>query len=440
MNFIKYFGTDGIRGKVGKFPITPDFFFKLGFVIGCLFFKEHKKKVIVGIDTRKSSFILELALNSGLSASGVSVISTGSIPTPAIGYLTGFFNLELGIVISASHNLFQDNGIKFFLKNGIKLSSRIEKKIENALNKPISFQNVLYSASVIRIFHAQRQYIIFCKSVFPKYFNLRNFKIVLDCANGSTYKIAPEIFKDFGANLIIISASPDGYNINKNCGSVYINNLKNLVLSEKADVGLALDGDGDRMIMVDHLGNKVDGDKILYILAKFCLHRESKQEGVVTTIMSNRGLLIELKKLGIPFFVSNVGDVNIIKKLREKNWRFGAESSGHVAMLDKSFCCDGIITSLKIMEVMMDYNMSLFQLCSGVKFFPQKIINIDFEKRDYFFKYRAMQFLISKYKGMLSKFGRIYFRRSGTEECFRIIVEDENEKIVNYISDKIKNI
>ncbi|XBC39067.1 MAG: phosphoglucosamine mutase [Buchnera aphidicola (Nurudea shiraii)] len=437
MNIGKYFGTDGIRGKVGEFPITPDFFLKFGFILGNLLFRHSRKKVIVGIDTRKSSFALEAALNSGLSTSGVSVISLGRISTPAVGYLTKLLKLELGIIISASHNLFQDNGIKLFFKNGVKISSKL-KKIENSLGKPFSFKNLSNFSSIKRAYSIHKKYITFCKSLFPRCFSLKNFKIVLDCANGSTYKIAPKIFRDFGARLRVIFASPNGYNINKNCGSVNTNNLKNIVLLEKADFGLALDGDGDRVIMIDHLGNKVDGDKILYILAKFYLFRHFKKEGVVVTKMSNRGLLIGLKKLGIPFAISKVGDVNVIKKLKDKNWRFGAESSGHVIMLDKLPFCDGIVTSLQIIKIMIDYRMNLFELCSEIRFFPFVMINIKFERQNYLLKYEKIRILIFKYQNILSKFGRIYLRESGTETCFRIIVEDEDKNVVKYISDQIK--
>ncbi|XBC38539.1 MAG: phosphoglucosamine mutase [Buchnera aphidicola (Melaphis rhois)] len=439
MNVKKYFGTDGIRGKVGEFPITPDFFLKFGVVIGKLLFKNSFKTVIVGIDTRISSCMLESALNSGLSASGISVLSTGRISTPAIGYLTKLLRLGAGIVISASHNLFQDNGIKLFLKNGIKSSAFMEKIIEKELKKPVSYRNISNVASINRIYFAQKEYINFCKSTFPSCFNLKNFKIVLDCANGSTYKIAPKIFKDFGANLISTAVFPNGYNINKCCGSTDVDNLKKIVLSEQADVGLAFDGDGDRVIMIDHLGNKVNGDQILYILAKFrYTYNMIKKESVVVTDMSNNGLLISLKKLNIPFVKVNVGDKNIINKLKENKWNLGAESSGHVIILDKSHICDGIITSLQVIKVMLQTRMSLFQLCSELTLHPQSVVNIAFNKKNDFIKRKKIELVLSRYKSILGQFGRILLRKSGTELYFRVMIEDKSKSIVSFISNQLK--
>ncbi|XBC37499.1 MAG: phosphoglucosamine mutase [Buchnera aphidicola (Meitanaphis microgallis)] len=439
MNFEKCFGTDGIRGRVGKFPITPEFFLKFGVIIGQLLFKSSCKKVVVGIDTRISSYMLESALNSGFSSAGVVVISVGIIPTPAIGYLIKLLKLEVGIMISASHNLFRDNGIKLFLKDGIKASVILEKKLEKEFKKPISYLNMVHVASKEIIYCAHdAKYIKFCKSTLSKNFSLKRFKIVLDCANGSTYKVAPRIFRDLKANLIVIFASPNGYNINKRCGSTDISNLKKMVLFEQADIGLAFDGDGDRVIMVDHLGNKVDGDQILYILAKFNLcHKASKKEGVVGTVMSNNGLLIALKELNVPFVKVDVGDKNIIKKLKEKKWRFGAESSGHVIILNKSSVCDGIITSLQVIEIMIKTNMNLYQLCSGIILLPQKIVNICFDKANSSIKYKKIKVEISKYKNMLGRFGRMFIRRSGTELCFRIMIEDRNYSIVQFIFSKL---
>ncbi|XBC44195.1 MAG: phosphoglucosamine mutase [Buchnera aphidicola (Schlechtendalia peitan)] len=440
MSVTKYFGTDGIRGRVSIFPITPSFFFKFGVIIGRLLFKNSFKRVIVGTDTRISSYMLELALNSGLSASGVLVMSVGIISTPAIGYLTRSLNLEVGIVISASHNLFWDNGIKLFVKGGKKASSILEKRIEKELDKPMFHKYTTHFSEIKKISFAHKKYINFCKSTLPSNFSLRNFKIVLDCANGSTYKIAPKIFRDFGANLIVTATSPNGYNINKNCGVVDIEHLKRLVLSKKADIGLAFDGDGDRIIMIDHFGNTVNGDHILYILAKFYLYRKNKQEGVVGTVMSNNGLLIALKKLGIPFIKTKVGDKNIIKKLKEKNWTLGAESSGHVIMMNKSSICDGVITSLQIIKVMIATHSSLFQLYSGIKLFPQEIVNINFSNKNSIYKYKKIQYTFLKYKNMLGKFGKILLRKSGTESCFRVIVEHKNSNVVTFISNKFKNL
>jgi len=438
LNSKQYFGTDGIRGKVGIFPITPEFFLKLGIVIGKLLFKNSIRKVIIGKDTRISGCMLESALSSGLSASGVYVMSLGIVSTPAVGYLTKFLRLEVGIVISASHNLFVDNGLKLFLKEGLKASSFVEQKIEKELKKPIIYRNMIRCSLIKKVNFANKEYIKFCKSIFPFYFNLNNIKIVLDCANGSVYKVAPRIFRDFGANLITISVRPNGYNINKNCGAINTNNLRKKVLFHRADIGLAFDGDGDRVIMIDHLGNRVNGDHILYILAKFLLYCKNKKEGVVGTVMSNNGLLIALKKLRIPFVKTQLGDKNIIKKLKENEWTFGSESSGHVIMLNKSPTGDGVITSLQIIKIMIDTRLSLFQLCSDIKLFPQEMTNIKFSEHDVVLQYKKIEFIVSKYKKTLGRFGRILLRRSGTEPCFRIMIEDEDKNIVSFISHELK--
>ncbi|MBK4765295.1 MAG: phosphoglucosamine mutase, partial [Pantoea sp. Brub] len=308
MSNCKYFGTDGIRGTVGEPPITPDFVLKLGWASGKVLSRHGSKKIIIGKDTRISGYMLESALEAGLSAAGLSAAFTGPMPTPAIAYLTRTFRAEAGIVISASHNPFHDNGIKFFSSEGIKLPDNVEKAIELEIEKPISCVHSTYLGRASRIVDAAGRYIEFCKSTFPNQLNLNNLKIVVDCANGATYHIAPKVLSELGANVITIAAKPNGININENCGVTNIKYLQKIVLSEKADIGLAYDGDGDRVIMIDHLGNKVNGDQILYIIAYEDLRMGNLKGGVVGTLMSNMGLELAFKKLGIPFVRAEVGD------------------------------------------------------------------------------------------------------------------------------------
>ncbi|MDN6018214.1 MAG: phosphoglucosamine mutase, partial [Enterobacterales bacterium] len=320
----KYFGTDGIRGKVGDCPITPDFVLKLGWAAGKVLARHGSRKIIIGKDTRISGYMLESALEAGLAAAGLSASFTGPMPTPAVAYLTRTFRAEAGIVISASHNPYYDNGIKFFSIDGTKLPDEVEEAIEAEMEKPLTCVESAELGKANRIVDAAGRYIEFCKSTFPTELSLSGLKIVVDCANGATYHIAPSVLRELGATVIAIGCDPDGMNINKECGATDVRQLQARVLAEKADVGLAFDGDGDRVMMVDHLGNKVDGDQILYLTARENLRQGNLRGGAVGTLMSNMGLELALKQLGIPFARAKVGDRYVLEMMAAKGWRLGA--------------------------------------------------------------------------------------------------------------------
>ena len=343
----KYFGTDGVRGKVGQFPITPDFIMKLGWAAGRVLSQQGTKKVLIGKDTRISGYMLESALEAGLSAAGLQAAFTGPMPTPAIAYLTQTFRAEAGIVISASHNPYDDNGIKFFSAEGKKLPDEIELAIEAELEKPLTCVESAQLGKAKRIVDAAGRYIEFCKSTFPSSLSLQGIKIVLDCAHGATYHIAPSVFSELGAEVIAIGIAPNGTNINDCVGATDVKSLQKKVIDEQADLGIAFDGDGDRVIMVDHLGEKVDGDQIAYIIAAQAHRMQKLAGGVVGTLMTNMGMEVALSRLNIPFVRAKVGDRYVMEKLLETGWRIGAENSGHVILLDKVTTGDAIVAAYK---------------------------------------------------------------------------------------------
>lgn len=440
MHKLKYFGTDGIRGRVGKIPITPDFMLKLGWAIGIVFKRYGAKKIIIGKDTRISGYMIESSIKAGLISAGSFPIFAGSIPTPAVAYLTRIYKNSAGISISASHNPYYDNGIKLFYSNGVKLPKKIEQEIEIEIKKPITCEKSKKLGKTIKIFNAAKNYIEYCKSSFPKNQNLSNFKIVIDCGNGSTYKIAPSILNELGAKVIKIGCKPNGLNINYNCGITNIKILQQKVLKEKADIGIAFDGDGDRVIMVDHLGHKIDGDQILYIIAKDAFLNKKLKGGVVGTIMSNSGLEIALKKIGIPFVRTKVGDKYILSELKEKGWDFGAEKSGHVILLNKSTTCDGIITCLYIFSIIVKNNTNLYNLCKKIKLIPQIILNIYLSERSSQAINKDKIIRINKLKHKLLENGRILLRKSGTEPLIRIMIEGNNKKQIKKMAKYIEYI
>ncbi|MGP1930358.1 MAG: phosphoglucosamine mutase, partial [Arsenophonus sp. ET-DL12-MAG3] len=378
MNKRKYFGTDGIRGKVGENPITHDFILKLGWAAGKVLAHHGSRKIILGKDTRISGCMLESALEAGLSAAGLSARFTGSIPTPAIAYLTRTYRAEAGIVISASHNPYYDNGIKFFSINGTKLPDIVEEAIEAEMEKPLICVESAKLGRANRISDANGRYIEYCKGTFPSEHSLNGLKIVLDCANGATYHIAPNVLTELGAEIVAIGCEPNGFNINHGCGSTDVTMLQKRVIEEKADIGIAFDGDGDRVIMVDHLGNRIDGDQIIYIIARDELQQHQLHGGVVGTLMSNIGLELALKKLSIPFIRAKVGDRYVLEKLQEQGWRLGAENSGHIILLNKTTTGDGIIAGLQVLSAMIRNEMSLYDLCYEIKLMPQLLINVRF--------------------------------------------------------------
>ena len=433
----KYFGTDGIRGKVGEAPITPDFVLKLGFAAGKVLARSGSRKVLIGKDTRISGYMLESALEAGLAAAGLSAAFTGPMPTPAIAYLTRTFRAEAGIVISASHNPFDDNGIKFFSAEGTKLPDEVEEAIELELEKPLTCVESAELGRASRIVDAAGRYIEFCKGTFPSELSLNSLKIVVDCANGATYHIAPNVLRELGAKVIAIGVQPDGMNINKECGATDLRMLQQRVLDEKADLGLAYDGDGDRIMMVDHLGEKVDGDQILYIIAREALRQGQLRGGVVGTLMSNMGLELALKQLGIPFTRAKVGDRYVLEKMQEKGWRMGAENSGHVILLDKISTGDGIVASLQVLTAIVRNHMSLHDLCSGMKMLPQVLVNVRFTGSHDPLESDSVKAVTAEVEKTLAGRGRVLLRKSGTEPLIRVMVEGEDEALVTELAHKI---
>ena len=433
----KYFGTDGVRGKVGTYPITPDFALKLGWAAGKVLASQGSRTVLIGKDTRISGYMLESALEAGLAAAGLTAAFTGPMPTPAVAYLTRTFRLEAGIVISASHNPYYDNGIKFFSSQGTKLPDDIEEAIEAMLDQPMDCVESADLGKARRINDAAGRYIEFCKSTFPAHLGLDGYKIVVDCANGATYHIAPNVLRELGAEVIEIGTDPNGININEKCGATDIKALQEKVLETKADVGLAYDGDGDRIMMVDHLGNKVDGDQILFIIAREALRSGQLKGGVVGTLMSNMSLEIALKMLGVPFVRANVGDRYVLEKMVEHGWTLGGENSGHIIIADKNTTGDGIIASLAVLSAMVQHRLSLNELASAVKLFPQVLINVRFAGGANPLESEAVKAVAADVEKRLEGKGRILLRKSGTEPLIRVMVECEDGALAKQCAEEI---
>ena len=433
----KYFGTDGVRGKVGTYPITPDFALKLGWAAGKVLASQGSRTVLIGKDTRISGYMLESALEAGLAAAGLSAAFTGPMPTPAIAYLTRTFRAEAGIVISASHNPYYDNGIKFFSSQGTKLPDNIEEAIEAMLDQPMDCVESADLGKASRISDAAGRYIEFCKSTFPAHLGLDGYKIVVDCANGATYHIAPNVLRELGAEVIEIGTDPNGININEKCGATDVKALQEKVLETKADVGLAYDGDGDRIMMVDHLGNKVDGDQILFIIAREALRSGQLKGGVVGTLMSNMSLEIALKMLGVPFVRANVGDRYVLEKMVEHGWTLGGENSGHIIIADKNTTGDGIIASLAVLSAMVQHRLSLNELASAVKLFPQVLINVRFAGGTNPLESEAVKAVAADVEKRLEGKGRILLRKSGTEPLIRVMVECEDGTLAKQCAEEI---
>lgn len=433
----KYFGTDGVRGKVGSYPITPDFALKLGWAAGKVLASQGSKMVLIGKDTRISGYMLESALEAGLAAAGLSAAFTGPMPTPAIAYLTRTFRAEAGIVISASHNPYYDNGIKFFSAKGTKLPDEIEEAIEAMLEQPIDCVESAELGKASRINDAAGRYIEFCKGTFPAHLGLEGYKIVVDCANGATYHIAPNVLRELGAEVIEIGTDPNGLNINEKCGATDVTALQAKVIETKADVGLAYDGDGDRIMMVDHLGNKVDGDQILFIIAREALRSGQLKGGVVGTLMSNMSLEIALKMLGVPFLRANVGDRYVLEKMVENDWTLGGENSGHIIIADKNTTGDGIVASLAVLAAMAQHKLSLNELASAVKLFPQVLINVRFAGGENPLESDAVKSVAADVEKRLEGKGRILLRKSGTEPLIRVMVECQDATLAQQCAEEI---
>ena len=422
----KFFGTDGIRGLVGEGPITPEFVMKLGWAAGRVLSKTGTKKVLIGKDTRISGYMLESALEAGLAAAGLKAAFTGPMPTPAVAYLTRTFRAEAGIVISASHNPYYDNGIKFFSAQGTKLPDDVELEIEAEMEKPLTCVESALLGKAYRIEDAAGRYIEFCKGTFPNHLSLDGFKIVVDCAHGATYHIAPKVFSELGADIITIGCEPNGININDKVGATDVAALQAKVLEEKADFGIALDGDGDRVIMVDELGNKIDGDQIAYIIARDALRCGELKGGVVGTLMTNMGMEVALKNLGIPFVRAKVGDRYVMEELLKNNWLIGAENSGHVILLDKVTTGDGIVAGLQVMASIVTSKMTLKELSDGMVMFPQVLENVRFKGDNDPLQSPAVIAATQAVEQKLGDKGRVLLRKSGTEPLIRVMVEGQD--------------
>jgi phosphoglucosamine mutase len=442
MSSRKYFGTDGIRGLVGQYPVTPEFVMKLGYAAGKVLAAQGTKKVLIGKDTRISGYMLESSLEAGFSAAGIDIGLLGPMPTPAIAYLTKTFRAEAGIVISASHNPYYDNGIKFFSQDGQKLPDDVEMAIEAELDKPMGCVESGHLGKANRIEDASGRYIEFCKSNFPSQLSLHHLTIVVDCAHGATYHIAPNVFRELGATVIEVGTSPNGTNINDGCGATSMAMIKAAVIEHKADLGIALDGDGDRLMMVDHTGYVIDGDEAVYIIACNDLKTGNLQGGVVGTLMSNMGLELALEKLDIPFVRSDVGDRYVMQMLTAKGWKLGAENSGHIINLNHTSTGDGIIAALNVLTAVCQRNESLFNLRQGMTMLPQLLVNVRFSGGGDPINDPIVQACVDKVSHQLSGRGRVLLRKSGTEPLIRVMVEgpelDEVTSLAHEIADSVK--
>ena len=439
---MSYFGTDGIRGKFGEMPITPEFALKLGFAAGKVLVRTNPKAkplVVLGKDTRLSGYILEAALQAGLNAAGVYVHLLGPLPTPAIAHLTRALHAHAGIVISASHNPYYDNGIKFFSSEGKKLPDHLQEQINQELEYDIQIENTANLGKSVRVKDANGRYIEFCKSTFPYHFDLRNLKIVVDCANGAAYSVGPAVFRELGAKVVSLYNEPNGLNINEHCGSTHPEQLQKAVLEHQADLGIAFDGDADRVIMVDQFGHQVDGDHILYILAT---QANNKPAGIVGTVMSNMALELALEAAQVPFVRAKVGDRYVLQALEENNWVIGGEPSGHILTLDKSTTGDAIIAALQVLTVMVEQEKALHELVADFKLFPQVLVNVRLDQMIDPYAVPALVAEFEKAEAQLKGRGRLLIRKSGTEPVIRVMVEgDQHEEVTalaNHLAEAVR--
>ncbi|WP_349928250.1 phosphoglucosamine mutase [Acinetobacter sp. A1-4-2] len=440
---MSYFGTDGIRGKFGELPITPEFALKLGFAAGKVLkqFSNKKKPIVVlGKDTRLSGYILESALQAGLNAAGVYVHLLGPLPTPAIAHLTRALHASLGIVISASHNPYFDNGIKFFSSEGKKLPDELQDAINKELENELKIEDTANLGKSVRVKDANGRYIEFCKSTFPYHFDLNNLKIVVDCANGAAYNVGPSVFKELGAKVVALYNEPDGLNINQDCGSTHPENLQKAVLEHQADLGIAFDGDADRVIMVDKHGEQITGDHILYILAT---QGSKKPAGIVGTVMSNMALELALEKAQVPFVRASVGDRYVLQALDENGWAIGGEPSGHILTLDKSTTGDAIIAALQVLTVMVEQKKALHELVEGFHLLPNVLVNVRLQQM---FDPYAVPALVAEFDraaAQLKGRGRLLIRKSGTEPVIRVMVEGDDLQevtaLANQLADSVRS-
>lgn len=440
----KYFGTDGIRGRVGDALITPEFVMRLGYAAGRVLTsldsnlaKGAHPAVLIGKDTRISGYMLEAALEAGLSAAGVDVLLTGPMPTPAVAYLTRALRAQAGIVISASHNPYYDNGIKFFSSLGTKLPDDVEHAIEAALEQPMQVMESAKLGKARRIDDAAGRYVEFCKSTFPNQLDLRGLKIVLDCAHGATYHVAPPVFHELGAEIIAIGNKPDGLNINEQVGSTHPQALQKAVVEHGADLGIAFDGDGDRVMMVAADGQLLDGDQLLYIIAAARQQNGALAGGVVGTLMTNLALEHKLAAMNIPFARAKVGDRYVLELLNQNNWQLGGENSGHILTLDKHSSGDGIIAALQVLHAVMQSGKTLSQLSAELTLYPQVLINVKTARKIDLATHAEIQAAVNAAETELADSGRVLLRASGTEPKIRVMVEGENQQQVQGLAEKI---
>lgn len=433
----KFFGTDGIRGKVGEHPITAEFMLRLGWAAGRVFSQEGRGRILIGKDTRVSGYMFESALEAGLASAGVDVSLLGPMPTPAIAYLTRTFNASAGIVISASHNPYFDNGVKFFSSNGEKLDDQIELAIEQQLEADMQMVPSDMIGKVSRINDAAGRYVEFCKTCFPEDLNLRGLKVALDCAHGATYHIAPKVFAELGAEVVEQGTSPDGFNINHEVGSTEPAALVQLVRESKADIGIALDGDGDRVIMIDGNGEVVDGDELLLVVCADRLAAEELFGGVVGTLMSNFGLEEALQAMNIPFVRAAVGDRYVLAELLSRDWKLGGESSGHLLCLDKTTTGDGIVSALQVLAAMIRTGKPLADLKLGMKKYPQHMINVSCGRKVDLASKAGVADAVEQTEKQLAGKGRVLLRPSGTEPVVRVMVEGEDPQIVASLTEDL---
>ncbi len=441
----RYFGTDGIRGRVGQEPMTADFVMKLGWAAGKVLSekaaeRQEKGLVVIGKDTRISGYIFEASLEAGLAAAGLDVVLMGPMPTPAVAYMTQAQRATAGIVISASHNPYYDDGVKFFSGDGFKLPDEVELEIEAMIDEPMKMVESRDLGKVTRMEDARGRYIEFCKNSIPFRTSLRGMKIVLDCANGATYHIAPAVFRELGAEVIELGVSPDGLNINKDCGALHPQNMRAAVLEHQADVGIAFDGDGDRVMMMDASGEVMDGDEILFVIAKSQLVGRSDAGGVVGTLMSNLGLEHALKTQGIPFERANVGDRYVMEKLKQLGWHIGGESSGHIIALNQTTTGDGIIAALQVLAWMVDKGLSLAEARMGMNKYPQCMVNVPVPARIDPGKFPAINEAVQAAEQELAERGRVLLRPSGTEPLIRVMVEGQDASLVEELAHRIAEV
>ena len=439
----KYFGTDGVRGRVGEAPITPDFVMRLGYAAGKVLAAEQDlpagehAAVLIGKDTRISGYMLESALQAGLSAAGVDIYLAGPMPTPAVAYLTRALRLQAGIVISASHNPFEDNGIKFFSADGNKLPDAVEHAIEARLDQPLEIMPSAQLGKARRLNDAAGRYIEFCKSTFPNDLDLRGLKLVVDCAHGATYHIATHVFHELGAEVVAIGAQPDGININKECGATHPLALAQAVKTHGAHLGVAFDGDGDRLTMADQDGRIYDGDQLLFVVAHFRKQRGTLKGGVVGTLMTNLGMEQALAGLGIPFLRAAVGDRYVLEKLQEQGWQLGGENSGHIICLDKHTTGDGIVSALQVLHALKAEGKGLEQLCAGMRLYPQVLVNVKTRSGFDFAADGKVGAALQATRASLGDKGRVLLRASGTEPVIRVMVEGEGQALISELAQSL---